>query len=237
MKKIILYRLVILFSLTLLFAACKKDYIIGGTEEDIYKYQTTTTYDVLKTNPLYDTLIRVIDTAGFKDKVNAAGTTFFAPSDYAIYSYLSKRTQRVQLTNQNAKWGLDSLFYYLRNNINGTRDSLSLYLISKLLPYSSLTDMGALYPTQLKGDTVIVSYEYTKVSSLGYNPVVSSVPQVVYFTQLWKHYELSPSNPAGQVPSGIGVHTLVKNSGIITQNGILNGLENSHTLFFYSTQK
>lgn len=237
MKKIILTRLVTISAVVLLLAACKKDYIVGGVEEDIYKYQNTTTYDVLKTDPLYDTLVMLIDTAGFKDKVNTENTTFFAPSDFAIYSYLSKRTQRAQITNQYAKWGLDSLFYYVRNNIQGTRDSMQLYLVKKSLPHSALTDVGVKYPTQLTGDTAIVSYEYTKNTNLGYNPVVSGVPQVIYYTHLWKSYNLSPSNPASAVPSSVGVHTLVKNSGIITKNGIMNGLENSHILFFYSTQK
>jgi hypothetical protein len=237
MKKIILTRLVTFIAVVLLFASCAKDYIVGGTKEDIYKYQNTTTYDLLKTNPLYDTLVMVIDTAGFKDKINEAGTTFFAPSDYAIYSYLSKRTQRAQITNQYAKWGLDSLFYYVKNNVKGTRDSLLLYLVKSPLPHSVLTDVGAKYPTQLPGDTAIVSYEYTKNTNLGYNPVVSGVPQVVYYTHLWKSYNLSPSNPAGQVPSSVGIHTLVITSGLITKNGIMNSLENSHTLFFYSTNK
>ena len=97
--------------------------------------------------------------------------------------------------------------------------------------------MGTLYPTELAGDTSIVSYEYTRNTTLGYNSIVSGVPQVVYFTQLWHHYDLSATTPAGLVPNTIGVHTLVITSGIITKTGIINGLDNSHRLFFYGTKQ
>ena len=238
MKKITLIRLTAIAVLILLFTACKKDYITGGSIEDVNKYKNTLTYDMLKQNPLYDTLVQLIDTAGLKDKVNQNGITFFAPSDYAIYNYLSARTLRVQATSSaSAKFGLDSLFYYIRNNVKGTKDSLLMYMINKPLPYTALTDMGALYPTELVGDTAIVSYEYTRNTQLGYSSIVSSVPQVVYFTQLWKHYDLSATNPAGTIPSTIGVHTLVKTSCIATQNGLVNALDNSHYLFFYGTKK
>jgi len=238
MKKISMIRYAGVALVILAFAACKKDYIIGGTAEDSRKYSNTSTYDVLKGNPLYDTLVRLIDTAGLKDKINTQGNTLFAPSDYSIFNYLSARTLAVQATiNANARFGLDSLFYYLRNNIKGTRDSLLVYLINKPLMYSDLTDMGTLYPTQLAGDTAIVSFEYTKDNALGYNTIVSGVPQVVYFTQLWSHYNLSTTTPAGLVPNTVGVHTRIITSGIVTKNGLINALENSHTLFFYGTKK
>lgn len=238
MKKILFNGLTAIILIVLLFSACKKDYIIGGEIEDVNKYKNTSTYDVLKTNPLYDTLVRLIDTAGLKDKINQDGITFFAPSDYSILTYLNQRTLRVQATiNANAKFALDSLFYYLRNNIKGTKDSLLMYMIKKPLLADNLTDVGTVYSTELARDTAIVSYEYTKNTSLGYNSIVSSVPQIVYFTHLWYHYDLSENNPAGKVPSAIGVRTLVKTSFVATKNGVLNSLDNSHILFFYGTKK
>ncbi len=230
----------LLAGLTLLvLASCKKqDYITGGVPEDVNKYKNTSTYDVLAKNPLYDTLVKVIDAAGMKDKINAQGTTFFAPSDYSIYHYLNQRTVDIQNINYNAPvFGLDSLLYYVTNNINGTRDSLSLYLIPQLLTYDKLTETGAYFPTGLTNEKVIVSYETTKDTYLGYNPVVSSYPRLVYFTHLWYPYTLNDANPAGQVPLNIGVRTLVTTSGLQTQNGIINSLANSHILFFYGTKQ
>jgi len=231
-----LLRVLLLVFMAGAWTACKKDYIVGGSAENVNAYKNTTTYDVLKSLPLYDTLVQLIDTAGLKDKLNEQGTTFFAPSDYSIYSYLNQRTIQVQNVDPSAKFALDSLFYYLRNNINGTKDSLLMYLVHQTLPYSVLTNTGAFYPTELTGDTVIISYEYTKDGNLGYNSLVSGVPQVVYFTQLWQPYDLSDSNPASEITPDIGIHTLCTTSGVITKTGMINALSNSHTLFFYGTR-
>ncbi|OQP66326.1 hypothetical protein A3860_12545 [Niastella vici] len=220
-----------------LFTECKKDYITGGSVQDVDQYTRTTTYDVLKSNALYDTLVQLIDAAGLKSKINESNNTFFAPSDYSVRSYLNQRTLAAQAINQYAQWGMDSLIYYLKNNIKGTADSLRLYLIHKPLNFSVLTSTGAVYPTELAGDSAIVSWEFTRNSNLGYSSLVSGVPQLVYFTQLWHHYDVSEATPAGDVPPNIGVHTLCKTSGIITQTGIMNALDNSHILFFYGTKK
>jgi hypothetical protein len=238
MKKIFLINLAVFFTIAFVLSACKKDYISGGTPENINVYKDSTTYDVLKGNPMYDTLVQIIDAAGLKDKVNQQGTTFFAPSDRAIFSYLNARTVFVQdQYDQNGQFGLDSLKYYLQNNINGTKDSLLMYMVNTSLTYPVLTSNGALYPSMLAGDTVLVSFEETTDANLGYTDLVSQAPHVVYFTQLWYHYDLGPGNPASKVPDNIGVRNLVKTSGIITKNGVLNLLDNSNLLFFYDTKQ
>ncbi|MEO8415734.1 MAG: hypothetical protein ABI472_18870 [Ginsengibacter sp.] len=237
MKKII-RNIASLIVLLVVFNACKKNYITGGVPGDVNMYKNTSTYDVLKADPLYDTLVQLIDAAGLKDKINDQGTTFFAPSDYSIYNYLNERTVFVQNNiDVNGKFALDSLLYYMQTNKDNTRDSLLMYLVHTPLPYSVLTNTGALYPTELMGDTAIISYEYTKDGSLGYNPLVSSQPRIVYYTHLWYHYDLSDASPAGDVPDNIGVRTLIKTSGIATQNGYINALTNNHTLLFYGTKQ
>jgi hypothetical protein len=232
----------ILIVVIMLMGSCKKDYITGGTINDVNAYINTSTYDVLKGAPNFDTLITLIDSAGIKDKINAQGTTFFAPNNTAILTYLNTRTAALQVANRTAKFGLDSLIYYLKNNIKGTKDSMGLYLISKALPYSALTNTGNKFLTQLPGDTVIVSFETaaipdpTKPTIYGYTPLASSQPQVVYFTQLWQPYNLTDANPANKVPAKVGIHTICTTSCIKTQNGVLNALGYSHTLFFSFTK-
>lgn len=214
-------------------ASCKKDYITGGTIEDVNMYKNNTNYEVLAMDPAYDTLVQIIDAAGLKDKINETGTTFFAPSDYSINEYLRQRTQFLyNNVDINARFGLDSLIYYLQNNIDNTRDSLLMYQISTPLPYSALTRTGVAYETGLAGDTVVVSYE-----PLGRNDVVSTVPRQVFFTQLWYHYDLSDANPASKIPEEIGVREPVITSGINTKSGIMMYLNNFHTLFFYGTKQ
>lgn len=232
MKKTILCALIALSVIS-----CKKDYIIGGSLANTQAYANMSTYDVLKGNPLYDTLVMLIDTAGIKDQINQTNSTFFAPSDYSIYNYLEQRTIGEQQANPYAQFGLDSLLYYVANNINGTRDSLLLYIVGQPLPYSAMSPTGAAYATGLPGDTVVVSYEFTKDPTLGYNSISSTVPQVVYFTQLWYPYAISTSTPADSITAQTGVRTLCTTSGIITKNGYMEALETSHVLFFYGTKQ
>lgn len=236
MKKI---NLIIAASLlSFLMTSCNKDYIVGGEKEDVTKYQNTLTFDVLKGNTDYDTLVQVIEAAGLVDEINTANTTFFAPSDYSIFSYLYYRTLFVQgHYDANSTFGLDSLIYYLQNNIDNTRDSLKMYLVNDVLSYDKLTNTGELYSTGLNNDTVAISYEYVRDGELGYNANVSSVPRIVYYYFLWYPYDLNDQNPASDIPESIGVRTRVIQSGLITKNGIINKLEPAHTLFFYNTKR
>jgi hypothetical protein len=232
MKKILVNTALFLILLGAL-ASCKKDYITGGQIEDVNMYKNNTNYEVLAQDPAYDTLVQLIDAAGLKEKINESGTTFFAPSDYSIRTYLELRTVFDQNNYDiNAQFGLDSLKYYLQNNIENIADSLLMYQVHTPLPYSSLTRTGVAYATGLAGDTIVVSYE-----PLSRNDVVSTVPRQVYFTQLWYHYDLSDANPAEDIPEEIGVREPVITSGINTKSGIMNYLNNFHTLFFYATKQ
>ncbi len=231
------FAVLVIFSLT----ACKKNYIIGGTVEDMNKYKNMTTYEVVSSVPSFDTLMQLINAANLENEINEQGGTFFAPTNSSIYNYLVLRSLYVQANyNANAIFGLDSLLYYVTNNINGTADSLKMYIIHQSLPYAALTSIGVQYATDLTGDSAIVSFEpiasnSANASTLGSNSLVSSAPQLVYFTQLWASYPLGPANPASAVPANIGVHTRCITTGVTTSTGILNTLETDHVLFFYGT--
>lgn len=227
-------------SACLLFAACKREnHLIGGTPVDANQFANISTYDMLKGNTSFDTLIQVIDAAGLKDAVNKTGNTFFAPHDISVYNYLSART--IQVQNQygrDKKFALDSLLYYLTNNVRNTRDSLKLYLLGQPVVYGMMNTWGTAYATQLPGDTTIISYEETRDVNLGYTTSVSTIPRLVYFTQLWYRFTPSQSTPVSGMSNTIGVRTLVKTSGIRTSNGIVHALDPaSHTLFFYGTKR
>lgn len=220
------------------FTACKKNYITGGEAVNTDKYKDVTTFDYLKSVQQFDTLAQIIEAGSLQEKINQPGT-FFAISNSMIFSYLNSRT--IYLQNKvdiNAKFTLDSLKYYIKNNINGTRDSLLMYFIpgEKLMP-NLLTNEGKIYQSGLAGNKVAVSYEFTKDGNLGYTKLVSSVPQVVFFTQLWQPYVIDKNNSAADVPTDVGVHSLVKSSFITTKTGVVNALSPSNALFFYGTKK
>jgi hypothetical protein len=223
----------LMVSMTVLVLSCRKqDYITGGQKENPKVNQTT--YDYLKGNSmhLFDTLILLIDAAGMKDTINQSGITFFAPTDYSIDIYLQTRTLKAQNIDPNTVYSLDTLLKY---DLDNFKDSLRMYIVRQALPYSILTNNGAIYQSALGGDSVVVSYEQTKDPNLGYSPYISNVPQVEYFTQLWG----TPPIPldAPNIPTNVGVRTLCQTSGIETTTGILNVLENDHTLFFYGTNQ
>ena len=229
MKKIIW-----IFPLLLLaiFSCKKQDYIIGGQTSNPKVDQTT--YDYLKGNSmhLFDTLLLLVDAAGLKDSINQSGVTFFAPTDYSIDAYLQARTLAVQAIDPTKVYSLDSMLKY---DVARIKDSLMMYIVPQTLPYSVLTANGAVYPTELPGDSVVVSYETTQNANLGYSSLVSTVPQIEYFTQLW--YPAPQPLVASDISTSIGVHTLCQTSGIQTTTGMLDVLQNTHVLFFYGTKQ
>ena len=240
MKKVNIFsNRIIWISLILVFCfmACKKNYITGGQPTDVNQNKNVTTFDYLKTVQQFDTLTQLIEAGNLQDQINQQGT-FFAVTNSVIFNYLDQRTLFLQNTvDITAKFTLDSLKYYIQNNINSTKDSLLMYLIpGQVLTPSLLTPQGALYPSGLKGDTVAVSFETTKDPNSGYTSLVSSVPQLVYFTQLWQHYAIDVDNTAADVPARVGVHTLVKTSFIYTKSGVVNVLNSGNSLFFYGTK-
>lgn len=228
--KLIISMVMVMF-LAISIVSCKKqDYIIGGQLSN--PVSTLTTYDYLKGNSLhqFDTLLLLVDTAGLKDSINQPGITFFAPTDYSIDNYLQAKTVAAQLVNPNAVYSLDTLLKY---DLAKLKDSLMMYIVHQKLTYSMLTNNGAVYQTALPGDSAVISYEYTNDPNLGYSSLVSSEPQVMYFTQLWG--AVTEPFVASELPTNIAIHTLCQTSGIQTATGMLDVLNNGHTLFFYGT--
>ncbi|MGY3052999.1 hypothetical protein ACVWYG_001196 [Pedobacter sp. UYEF25] len=214
--------------------SCKKEYITGGQPTNVDKYKEVTTFDYLKSTQQFDTLAQIIEAGNLQANINEAGT-LFAVSNSVIFSYLNQRTLYLQENfDANAKFTLDSLKYYIKTNKNGTRDSLLMYFIpGEKLTADKLSNNGKVYQSGLAGNKVAVSYEFTKDGNLGYTNLVSGVPQVVYFTQLWKPYNIDQDNTAADVPNDVGIHTLVQSAFITTKTGVVNSLRPFNNLFYY----
>jgi hypothetical protein len=227
--KITSLKVVAVVVLMISFASCKKhSYKDGGT---IPKAKVNvTTYDFLKgqSSGLFDTLILLIDKANVKDKINKQGITFFAPTDYAIRNYLEKRALEEQRINPFRNWNIDSLIKY---ELNKMVDSTDAYIINEALSYGQLSQDGKIYTTAKPGVKSVVSYEETTDPALGYNPNVSTIPRLVYYTLLFG--PLTPPFKANEIPSNIGRRDRIQTSGIETTTGMLNILSNSHTLFYH----
>lgn len=217
----------------LLLTACRRDdYLTGGTLHT-RKYNMTT-YDFLKSQSsgLFDTLILLVDKAGVKEMVNQQGTTFFAPTDYAINAYLSRRAVEEQIVDPFRKWTIDSLVKY---ELPKFRDSIAAYMVGEPLGYDQLTQNGKVFSTRKAGTQAVVSYEEIdptnpEYTNLGGNPNVSSNPRLVYFAFLYR--PLAPPVVANEITPEQGNRERVQTSGIETTTGILHVINNQHTLFF-----
>lgn len=231
MKMKLLFVAAVIISVGALMSSCSKNSVTGGIE-DVNQYKSVTSYEYLQSRPRYDTTLKVIDAAGLKDSINAVNTTFFAPNNTSILSYLNLRTIAAQQKDQYAKWPLDSLLYYVSTNKEHLRDSLKMYLFRQLISFD-VKAIGEYFPSGLANDTAIISYEITKSSGLGYNSNYSSPLRVLYFTHLYKPYPpLSIDNPASDIGSDVGARVLVRRAGVNTKDGIVNELSETHTLFF-----
>ncbi|WP_166670812.1 fasciclin domain-containing protein [Olivibacter sp. XZL3] len=174
----------IVFVITLLMhTACKQDnYFVGGSLHD--PNVNMTTYDFLKNNSrgLFDTLLIIVDSAGLKEKINQQNITFFAPTDYSINNYLTKRAIEEQEIDPFRRWTIDSLLKY---EIDKVVDSIDIYIVPRLVSYQDLTQNGSVFETNKAGASTIISYESTNAEDLGHNSTSSLLPQVMYYTYLY----------------------------------------------------
>lgn len=233
MKKTIQAFLAIVLVLVFL-AACKKrdDYLTGGSRHNA-RYEGTT-YDFLKSQSsgIFDTLLLLIDKASLQNKINQAGVSFFAPTDYAINNYLQRRTLEEQNVNPLRKWTIDSVIKY---ELAKFTDSIGTYFVAQKLDYNNLTQNGTVYPTTKTGTQAVASYEeitpdHPDYILLGGNPNVSTNPRLVYYTFLKQ--PLTPPVVASEITPAQGTRTRVQTSGIETNTGMVHVLNNQHILFF-----
>lgn len=209
--------------------ACKKSYTVGGS---LFKAQVNmTTYDYLKTNHLFDTLVIMIDKAGLKDELNQAGT-FFAVTDYTINNFVHLRADsvRLALNDENYPYNFDSL------NIPSLRDSLRSYMFHDRITRDDITARGLYRKTnegEMRWIQLIATGDYTNSN------VFTTAPKYLYLTKIIpKNGYPVPvdSTTLGDVKQEQMLSTLCQTSGIITTTGILHVLNNGHTFDYYNDQ-
>jgi hypothetical protein len=206
--------------------SCKKNYTIGGS---LFVPQVNmSTYDYLKTNHLFDTLVIMIDKMGLKDELNSSGT-FFAVTNYTIRSYVQQRAfvEQTLTNNENLIYTFDSL------DLPALKDSLRSYMFPNRITRDSLTKIGKLY-TANSGVTRLVQLlpttDYTN------QDVFTTDPQYIYLTKILP----LPGSPVPTDSTGISqldpsqlLQTLCQTTGILTTTGVLHVLNNGHMFNYY----
>jgi hypothetical protein len=225
MKTIKIFMLT-LFAATILYS-CKKDYTVGG---DVFNAKVNmTTYDYLKTNHLFDTLVMMIDKMQLKDEVNSSGT-FFAVTNYSIKSFVLQKEQqlRISTNDENLVFTFDSL------NFVSLKDSLRAYMFKDKLTLDNLTETGV-YVSANDGEKRLINKRPTTDYT---SSIFTTDPQYLFLTKV------VPLKPGGPVPvdiDGVGqvnpsqlLTTLCQTTGIITTTGILHVLNNYHTFTYFN---
>ncbi|MGZ3871511.1 MAG: hypothetical protein ACXVJD_01265 [Mucilaginibacter sp.] len=225
MKTIKIFMLT-LFAAAILFS-CKKDYTVGG---DLFNPKVNmTTYDYLKTNHLFDTLVIMIDKMKLKDEVNSSGT-FFAITNYSIHSYVLQKREQLRIINndENLVFTFDSLDFV------SLKDSLRAYMFKDKFTLDNLTQTGV-YATANDGEKRLINKRPTTAYT---SSVFTTDPQYIYLTKV------IPLTPGGPVPVDITevnkadprqlLTTLCQTTGIITTTGVLHVLNNFHTFTYFN---
>jgi hypothetical protein len=215
-----------LFAATAFFS-CKKDYTIGG---DLFNAKVNmTTYDYLKTNHAFDTLVIMINKMQLKDEVNTSGT-FFAMTNYSIHNFVKAKQEQLRITtnDENLVFTFDSL------NFVSLKDSLRAYMFKDKYTLDKLTQTGV-YVKANDGEFRLINKRPTTDYT---SSIFTTDPQYIYLTKV------VPLKPGGPVPVDIGgvsavdpsqlLTTLCQTTGIITTTGILHVLNNNHTFTYFN---
>jgi hypothetical protein len=216
----------LIISMVIGLFACKKDYTIGGTITD--PHVNMTTYDYLKTNSLFDTLLIVIDKTGLKDEVNSAGT-FFAFTDYSILNFvkLKQEDRRVEVGDENLVYNFDSVDW------TALRDSVRAYIFKDQITRNNTTETGRLFKAndgELRLIRLIPSSDYTN------GTVFSTPPKYMYYTKMIPYENFPVPTDSTGIPN-LDPHQLLtaqcQTTGIISTTGVIHVLKNQHIFAFH----
>jgi Fasciclin domain len=209
-----------LLLVVLLFAACKKDdHFKGGSPTN--DHTDLTTYDYLKANPLFDTLILLIDKAGLKETLNS-NITFVAPTDYSIKQFLNARTIELQkkLNDENVRYTIDSL------KAPELRDSLMAYMYDGKIQRADLSLEQQVYKNKVGED---FSIRLKKTDQ--YGGILSAGVRYIYVAKIINGIDPDPL-PDDFPQADRDIEDLLQTTGIITKTGILHVLANTHAFYW-----
>lgn len=219
-NNILIYIAIFLLALS----ACKKDdYKRDGGPSSAYVDMTT--YDYLKSNRNFDSLVKVIDKAGLKDAVNG-DITLFATTNYGIADYVkAKKYQKsLQIGKENFDFGIKDI------PSQELSDSLKTYLFAGKINRDQITLGGKLY-NSLLGAIPNVQYLIKFRRSFEYSQYLDYVDYVTYTKVIGTRDDKEPdlnAIPDNQKDKAVDVQT----SGIITKTGVIHVLNGNHRLFF-----
>jgi hypothetical protein len=212
--------------------------ILPGCSKDEYKFDggvsdphvNMTTYDYLKSNPQFSSLVTLIDNAGLKDKING-NVTFFATTNYGVNDWvLAKKEERVlELNDENIKFTIDSI------PVGDYKDSLLTYMFEGTINRDNMTSKGQLYNSLIGTIPNVQFLIRLRRSTTDYSDYLDRV-DYVNFTKVIGSRDDLLDDPSAVPESEKDISEDCQTSGIITTTGIVHVLNGYHRLFF-NTEK
>ncbi len=214
MKKYIVA--VIVCALTIV-SCVDDDYKIDGGVSS--PYVNMSTYDYLKSNRLFDTLVMAIDKAGLRNELDTE-VTLFATTHFTFRNYINLMTERGRPTDPNYEYTFDSI------PVEILRDSLAMYIFPGKIERGNMTKEGEIF-TNLAGTELRISLEPRD----DYKDQLKEKPEYVFLTyKRGKAWDAWDATGLGNVETD--TKDRIQTSGLISTTGIIHVMQNSHILFF-----
>jgi len=226
MKMKYIYRIGIIALIAIIgISSCKKDDYANDGGKILSGRVNMTTYDYLKSNPKFDSLIKIIDKAGMKDQING-NITFFATTNYGVADYVSAKKQEkiTQVGDENIKFTIADL------NSAELADSLKIYMFPGKITRNQLNTDGRLF-NNLLGPINGVSWLIKLRRANDYSQYVDYVEYLNFTKVIGTRDDLEADRttiPQDRRDISVDCQT----SNIITTTGILHVTNNYHRLFF-----
>ena len=208
-------------------------WFVVGCEKEGYKndggksvaFVNMTTYDFLKSNPQFDSLVRIIDQAGLQEAING-DITFFATTNYGVADYVSAKKQQkiIEVGDENITFTIDDI------PEAELSDSLKLYMYPGAVTRENLNTEGA-YFENLMGMPDTARYRIQLDRQFSYSDFLDYV-DYLYFIKVIDTYDEEELEP-DLIPTGkTDLWEVCQTSGIMTTTGVVHVLNNNHRLFF-----
>lgn len=225
MKTKYIYSIGIALLALITISSCQKDDYINDGGKILSGRVNMTTYDYLKSNKKFDSLVKIIDQAGMKDEING-NITFFATTNYGVADYVSAKKQEkiTQVGDENIKFSIADI------NPTELKDSLKMYMFTGKITRNQLDTEGRLFNSLLgpmNGITWLIKLRRTN----DYAQYLDYV-EYVNLTKVIGTRDDLESDPTTIPVDRRDVSVDCQTSNIITTTGILHVTNNYHRLFF-----
>lgn len=215
--KNIIYLIILLAT----FCACENNIIDEGIHDPKVN---KTTLEYLQLNAKFDTVLILFERANILEELGKENTTVCVPTNYSVNRFV-KQIQTQKRKEQNDE-NLKYTFTDLMNDFEQYKDSMKMYIIKDDRIGRRELEAKSVLTKSFLGNEVQLSLKESPL----YSEWLPNIG-VKFVHYRWVKNGLDPENV--QVPlEDRDVENICQTSSILTTNGVLHVLEDTHNLFF-----